>query len=73
MGIIIDTQGKIVEIKHKRLRRLQYITETENSRKHVVTQEKILSKDGSLATIAFGFKEGIKQLMKNHKSIHKVN
>ena len=29
--------------------------------------------DGSLATIAFGFKEGIKQLMKNHKSIHKVN
>ena len=29
--------------------------------------------DGSLATIAFGFKEGIKQLMKNHKSIKKVN
>ena len=28
--------------------------------------------DGSLATIAFGFKEGIKQLMKNHKSIKKV-
>ncbi len=29
--------------------------------------------DGSLATIAFGFKEGIKQLAKNHKSLKKVN
>ena len=28
--------------------------------------------DGSLATIAFGFKEGIKQLMKNHKSLRKI-
>ncbi len=28
--------------------------------------------DGSLATIAFGYKEGIKQLMKNHKSLKKV-
>ena len=28
--------------------------------------------DGSLATIAFGYKDGIKQLMKNHKSIKKV-
>ena len=28
--------------------------------------------DGSLATIAFGHKDGIKQLMKNHKSLKKV-
>ena len=28
--------------------------------------------DGSLATIAFGYKDGIKQLMKNHKSLKKV-
>lgn len=28
--------------------------------------------DGSLATIAFGFKDGIKQLAKNHKSLKKV-
>lgn len=28
--------------------------------------------DGSLATIAFGYKDGIKQLAKNHKSIKKV-
>ncbi len=28
--------------------------------------------DGSLATIAFGFKDGIKQLAKNHKSLKKI-
>ncbi len=28
--------------------------------------------DGSLATIAFGFKDGIKQLAKNHKSLRKI-
>ena len=29
--------------------------------------------DGSLATIAFGYKDGIKQLAKNHKSLKKVS
>lgn len=28
--------------------------------------------EGSLATIAFGYKDGLKQLMKNHKSLKKV-
>ena len=42
-----------------------------------VTHEKygdgvVVKVEGSLATIAFGHKEGIKQLMKNHKSLKKV-
>ena len=32
----------------------------------------VVKVDGSLATIAFGFKDGIKQLAKNHKSLKKV-
>ena len=32
----------------------------------------VVKVDGSLATIAFGFKEGVKQLMKNHKSLKKM-
>lgn len=33
----------------------------------------VVKVEGSLATIAFGHKEGIKQLMKNHKSLKKVD
>ena len=33
----------------------------------------VVKVDGGLATIAFGFKDGIKQLAKNHKSIKKLD